>query len=174
MIRCANHVLCGNAAAAPGARCLACRMFDLRDVREAAPREPCAVCAAEDGAFVAFPARCGHVFCAACVRDLVFYSEPPVEHLSPAAFGGPACPNGCANPAAGPQCRCPEHAEAVLRWCNADFGAYSAWLARTAAERGRSAAASARGSRVCPLCRAKVPLPRNVPEMLRREILGVL
>lgn len=156
MYECVNRAICHNRAMPPETRCLTCRLFGLPPVR-VRPNETCAICFEADAPHVEFPAGCGHAFCASCVRDVVFCTS--ASSSLPSTYGGPPCPNACTEP-----CSCEAHADVVFAWSQRAFMDFASWENKNR-QRG------ARGSRVCPLCRAKIKLPDNVKNILLKEIL---
>lgn len=165
---CTNHVVCRNTTTKR--RCVQCEMYNLKRVVVRPNPSECSVCL-ETGPHVMFPTRCGHSFCASCVRSILFSADDSStlnDHTSAVPYGGPACPNGCANPAVGPQCKCTQRTDAEYAWSMRDFSAFTEWLSHSMTYRVSDAHPTAKGSMRCPLCRAKYKMPKTHDHILHR------
>jgi hypothetical protein len=91
-----------------------------------------------------FIGDCGHSFCIECSVRVYQASQ-----LSPAPFGGPACPNGCLNPKQGPQCECEEQETVLTEWEQKDPQQYRLWNSQ------RIAYSYSEGIFCCPVCKNK-------------------
>ncbi len=142
--KCENYVVCGN----EGPRCVGCKLYNTTLAPED-DVEPCAVCFGSDRK-VMFPAGCGHSFCFACVVKIVCDSK-----------------RAYASRAQSPTCDCDEHRINGMCTCTEFMQAMVRWMQEMNLPHH-----DARGSRKCPLCRAKVPTERN--RMSREDILTTI
>lgn len=137
------------------AHCVRCRLMGFGTLETAQKPGSCAACLADVGVLVHFPAKgCADWLCTVCAHHAIFWKESDAD-VDPSRFGAPTCPNGCANPAVGEQCGCPEWEEAVERWA----AEHPADAARVDAAQAAAYAAHApppRGPRACPVCAKRV------------------
>jgi len=131
-------------------------MFGWKELVFKESAEECAVCNETENKKVRFPADCGHLFCAPCSRNILFWDEERY-HLSPVPFGCPPCPNDCINPLKGKQCRCEEYDEILDRWERDYPENYQEYndAEDLSIELSETTPGSVFGSRRCPLCSKK-------------------
>ena len=116
--------------------------------------EDCAVCSDSSKKQVTFPANCGHWFCVACSRNILFWKEQRY-HLSPVPYGCPPCPKGCVNPIKGEQCYCIEYDSIQDAWEESKPDEFKKWndAEHESIDLSESTPGSVFSSQKCPMCR---------------------
>lgn len=106
------------------------------------------MCLDEPRVQYAFPTGCGHALCASCMCDVVYGGKTTHDvRVDPAMFGGPSFPDTLT----------PEFVDALNEWKIVHTEGYVEWVKSLVNTPPH--APSAKGRRVCPLCRSHKPRP---------------